>query len=118
MFVFEELMQQLEAFKVAVTATADAVNAHGDTDAERLQDIPTCILEVALHSIHHGVANALAFAQSQSGVDLLDTLFPNFVEERNQKGFDELREGLVSLGDAVADVAPVEEIMNKVFLGQ
>jgi hypothetical protein len=51
-------------------------------------------------------------------VDLLDTLFPNFVEERNQKGFDELREGLVSLGDAVADVAPVEEIMNKVFLGQ
>jgi hypothetical protein len=51
-------------------------------------------------------------------VGLLDTLSPNFIEERNHAGFDELREGFTGLGDVVADVAPVEEIVNKVFLGQ
>jgi hypothetical protein len=50
-------------------------------------------------------------------VDLLDTLSPNIVEERNHDGFVEQRESLAGLGDAVADVTPTKEIVNKVFLG-
>jgi hypothetical protein len=36
MFSLEELMQQLEALKDAVTVATDVVNAHGDIEAERL----------------------------------------------------------------------------------
>jgi hypothetical protein len=51
-------------------------------------------------------------------VDFISTLSPNFVKECNHEGFDELEEDFTDLGDAIADVTPVEEIVNKVFLGQ
>lgn len=82
MSLSKNLIQENDALKAAIIELADAVNAHGDTEIARLQDVSMRVHEIALHGVHHGAADALACTESHVGADLVDVLSPNFVEER------------------------------------
>lgn len=57
------------------------MNAHGDTVADRLYDLPFRAQEIALHGIQAGATTALAAAQLHHRAQLADSLTPSFVEE-------------------------------------
>lgn len=57
-------MQQLEALKGAVAVATTVVNARGNSDIQRLHDIPVRVPEVALHGVRYGATDALAAVQS------------------------------------------------------
>jgi hypothetical protein len=54
---------------VANNAT-EALNAWGDPLEDRLQDVPVCAGEIALHSVCHRATFALMMAQVNSGQEL------------------------------------------------
>ena len=93
-----------------------AVNAHGKIELDRLEDIMPRIQEVALHGIRYGVTRGLVAVEFQSGADLIGSLSPNFMEEQNHIDFDSFTDDFAPLGDALADTASAEDIVNKVFL--
>jgi len=82
---------------------------------ERLQDVPNRIQEVALHGVRSGAANALAVAQLRHGVQLLKSLTPNFIEEGNDEGIEELVEEFAPCADAVTQISSVEDIIARAF---
>lgn len=61
------LKEQLNALHLAIDLVTGAVNAHGETQVERLRDVPNRIQEVALHGVRSGAAEALAAAQLSHG---------------------------------------------------
>ena len=65
------LESQIQALHAAAATAPNTVNAHGDTVAARLQDIPRRVREVAGHGVRWGASVALATAQYQSGHDIL-----------------------------------------------
>jgi hypothetical protein len=65
--VLESQVQALHA--TAATAT-NTVNAWGDTIVAHLQDIPSCVREVAGHGVRQGSTVALAIVQNQTCCDL------------------------------------------------
>lgn len=111
----QELTNKLEALTIAINATTLAVNAHGETEIERLQDVLVRVQEIALHGVRHGAAGA-ACAELRNRADLSNTLSPNFVEEHGHENFGSLRDDFASLGEAVAQVTLAKDIINKVFL--
>ena len=64
------LSAQLESLQLAADYATQLVNARGAIPTVRLHDIPNHAREIALHSIRHGAAVALAMAQVQSGFEL------------------------------------------------
>ena len=70
---------QLESLQLAVNAAIDAVNARGSPIDARLQDVPICIQEIALHGVRHGAAVALTTTQVQTGYELhaMEAGFPS-----------------------------------------
>lgn len=115
--LFIELTQQHEALRSAVATVTTTVNARGDMEVERLQDIRVRIREVALHGVREGAIHALAATQLRDGADLHWSLTPHFVDARHQDDYDDLVEAFVPLSDAVVGVMVPRDIVNKVFLG-
>jgi len=52
-------MVQSKYLQLAANAVVDVVNAWGSLIDARLQDIPACIREIALHGVRHGASVAL-----------------------------------------------------------
>jgi hypothetical protein len=82
---------------------------------ERLNDIAPRAEEIALHGIRTEAATTLAAAQLCHGVQLADSLTPTFIEECMDEGFNELVEEFADRVNTIADVTPVEDVVNKVF---
>jgi len=73
------------------------VNVCGENHAKWLQDVPNRIQEAVLHGVRSGAVNALAAAQLRHGAQLLESVTSNFIEESNDKGFQELMEEFTPL---------------------
>jgi hypothetical protein len=103
---------------LAINTAVDFVNANtrGETPAERLQDIPARVQEIAIHGVHSGAGDALATAQLRHMVQLSDSLTPSFAEERADEGFDDLVEEFAACADAITDTSSAGDIINIVFL--
>lgn len=82
---------------------------------EHLRDVPGRIWEVALHGVHSGEVDTLAAVQLREELELSDTLSPNFVEERNYVGFNNLAEEFSPLAAAVADTTSADAVVHKVY---
>jgi hypothetical protein len=74
---------------LAAGDASSALNARGDTLEARLQDVPMCAREVALHGIRRGAAFTLAIAQVHSGHDLR-LVEPGFPEAKNPDDYPKL----------------------------
>ena len=55
-------MVQLENLQLAANAATVAINAWGPLLNNHMHDVPARVQEIALHSVHRGVAMALAMA--------------------------------------------------------
>lgn len=64
------LSAQLESLQLAVDYATQSVNARGAVPVVRLHDISNHSREIALHSICHGAAVALAVVQVCSGFEI------------------------------------------------
>ena len=115
MFSFTALRAQMDTLYLAIEAVTGFVNARGETVAERLQDIPVRIREVALHGVRSGAADALAATQLSEGLELADSLVPSFIDERADPAFADLVEEFAPCTVAIAAASSVEEIVNNVF---
>ena len=95
-------MVQLESLQLAANAAMNAVNARGSLIDAHLQDIPTYVLEIALHDVRHDASVALITAQVQTGCELhaMETGFPmgDGPEEH-----EDLLEEFVMAAEAIVD---------------
>ena len=105
----------MDTLYLAIETVTGFMNARDETVAERLQDVPVRIQEVALHGVRSGAADALAAAQLSEGLELADSLVPSFVDERVDPSFADLVEEFAPCADAIAATSSVEEIVNNVF---
>ena len=60
----------MESLRSAIEYVAGFVNARGAVPVVRLYDVLNRVREVALHSVRHGAAMALAAAQARFGHEL------------------------------------------------
>ena len=60
---FPALMVQLENLQLVANTATTTVNARGPLLNNHLQDVPVRVQEITLHSIHRGMAMALAASQ-------------------------------------------------------
>ena len=97
-----------------MNAAADAVNARGSPIDARLQDIPTRVQEIALHGVRHGAAVALTMVQVQTGHDL-HTMEVGFPTDDGPKGHEDLIEDFTAAAEAIVDITPAQDVVNKVF---
>jgi hypothetical protein len=114
-FSFTALRAQVDTLYLAIETVTSFVNARGETVAERLQDIPVRIREIALHGVRSGAADMLAAAQLSEGLELADSLIASFIDERADLSFVDLVEEFAPYADAVAAASSVEKIVNNVF---
>ena len=95
-------------------AVVDTVSARGSPIDARLQDVPICIQEIALHGVRHGAAVALTAAQVQTRYELhaMDTGFPmgDGPEEH-----EDLLEEFVMAVKAIVDITSAQDVVNKIF---
>ena len=70
--------------------------------------------EASLHGIHHGAAVALTAAQVQTGHDL-HTMEVGFLTVDGPKGHEDLIEDFTAAAEAIVDITPAQEVVNKVF---
>ena len=68
----------------------------------------------ALHGIHHGAAVALTAAQVQTGHDL-HTMEVGFPTDNGPEGHEDLIENFPAAAEAIVDITPVQDVVNKVF---
>ena len=92
------------------------MNARGETELSRLEDVVPRIREVALHGVSYGVTRGLAAVELQSGADLIGSLSSSFVEEQTHPDFNSFTDDFAPLSNALANTTSVEDIINKVFL--
>ena len=107
--VLESQVQALHA--VAATATG-SVNAHGDTVAARLQDIPNCIRDVARHGVHRSAT----IAQFQTGHDLLQ-VEPVCLPLGSEDWwiFEELTDDMEMAAATISEDVSIEAVIGNVF---
>ena len=81
-----------------------------------LFDVPNYVREVALHSVHHGAAMALAIAQTRSGHErrLLPHCFP---ATDHPEDHEHLVKDFFNTANSVAFASQAEDIVNEVFPG-
>ena len=92
------------------------VNARGVVPVVRLYDIPNRVREVALHSVRHGVATALAAAQARSGCNLW--LLPHgFPDTMHPEDRERLADDFLGATSSVAFSTLADDIVGKVFSG-
>jgi len=97
-----------------VNVTVDVVNASGSPIDVRIQDIPTHVQEIALHGIHHGAAVALTATQVQTGHDP-HTMEVGFPTDDGPEGHEDLIEDFTAAAEAIVDITPAQDVVNKVF---
>ena len=98
-----------------MTNTAiDAVNVRGSPIDTHLQDILARVHEIALHGFRHGAAVALATAQVQTGHDL-HTMEVGFSTDDGLEGHEDLIEDFTVAAEAIMDITPAQDVVNKVF---
>ena len=92
------------------------MNAHGDTVAARLWDIPRRVREVAGHGDHRGAAVALATAQYQSGHDFLQVEPVHLpLGGEDWWAFKELADDMEMAATAISEDISIEVIIGNVF---
>ena len=104
----------MESLQLAANAAVDAINARSSLIDARLQDIPVCIREIALHSVRYGAAVALTVAQVQTGYELhaMETSFP--MDDGPEEHEDLLKE-FVMAAEAIVDITSAQDVVNKVL---
>ena len=107
-------MVQLESLQSAVNVAADVVNARGSPIDIRLQDIPARVQEIALHGVRHGAAVALTAVQVQTEHDL-HTMEVGFPTDDGPEGHEDLIEDFTTAAEAIVDITPAQDVVNKVF---
>ena len=99
---------------MAVDHAAGFVNARGAVPVVHLHDIPNRVREVALHSVRHGAAMALAAAQVHSSHDL--RLLPRGASVIGYPGdYERLVEDFFDATNSIALTSQADDIVNKVF---
>ena len=89
------------------------MNAHGDTVAARLQDIPNCIRDVA----RHGVRRSAATAQFQTGHDLLQVELVRLpLGSEDWWFFEELTDDMQMAAAAISEDVSIEAVIDNVFV--
>ena len=107
-------MVQLVSLQSAVNAVTDAVNARGSPIDVCLQDILAHVQEIALHGIRHGAVVVLTTAQVQTGHDL-HTMEVGFLADDGPEGHEDLIEDFTAAAEAIVDITPAQDVVNKVF---
>ena len=107
-------MVQLENLQLAANVATAAVSALGPLLNNHLQDVPVRVQEITLHSIHRGVAMALAASQVQTGLDLR-TMEPGFSMADNPGVHEDLIEDFEDNIAAIVDITSAQDIISKVF---
>ena len=105
---------QLESLQSAANAAANAVNARGSLIDARLQDISARVQEISLHGVHHGAAVALTAVQVQTEHDL-HTMEVGFPTDDGPEGHEDLIEDFTAAAEAIMDITPAQDVVNKVF---
>jgi len=105
---------QLESLQSAANVAADIINARGSPIDVRLQDILACVQDIALHGVHHGAVVALTTAQVQTGHDL-HTMEVGFLADDGPEGHEDLIEDFTAAAEAIVDVTPAQDVVNKIF---
>ena len=105
---------QLESLQLAANAAANVVNARGSPIDVRLHDIPARVQEIALHGIRHGAAVALTAVQVQTEHDL-HTMEVGFPTDDGPEGHEDLIEDFIVVAEAIVDITPAQDVVNKVF---
>ena len=105
---------QLQSLQLAANAAVDAVNARGSLIDARLQDIPACIQEIALHGVPHSASVALTTAQVQTRHDL-HAMEIGFPIGDGPEGHEDLIEDFTIVVEAIVDITSTQEVVNKVF---
>ena len=92
------------------------MNAHGDTVATHLRDIPRRVREVTGHGVHRGAAVALATAKYQSGHDFLLVEPVNLpMGGEDWWEFEELADNMEMAATAISEDISIEVIISNVF---
>ena len=92
------------------------MNTHGDTVADRLQDISRRVQEVAGHGVHRGAAVTLATAQNQSGHDFLQVEPVNVpLGGEDWWAFEELTDDMEMAATTISEDISIEAIIGNVF---
>ena len=97
-----------------MNTAVDAVNAQGSSIDVRLQDVPVCISEIALHGVCHGAAVALTAAQAQTGYEL-HAMGTGFPMGDGPDEHEDLLEEFVMAAEAIVDITSAQDVVNKVF---
>ena len=91
----------MESVRSAVEYVAGFINARGAVPVVHLYDVPNRVREVALHSVRHGAAVALAIAQACSGHEL--RLLPHgFLATKHPEDHERLVEDFFNAASSVA----------------
>ena len=107
---------QVQTLHAAPATTTESVNAHGDTVAARLQDIPNRIREVAGHGVLRGAAVALATAQFETGHDLLQVEPVHFpLGSEDWWAFEELTDDMEMAAAAISEDVSIEAVIGNIF---
>ena len=86
----------------------------GSTIDARLQDIPARVQEIALHGVCHDASVAQTAAQVQTGHDL-HAIEVGFPIGDGPEGHEDLIEEFTAAAEAIVDVTPAQDVVNKVF---
>ena len=92
----------------------DAINAWGSLINARLQDIPACTQEIALHGVRHVASMVLTAAQVQTGYDL-HSMEAGFPMGDGPEGREDLLKEFIVAVEAVVDITSAQDVVNKVF---
>ena len=107
-------MVQLESLQLAANAATDTVNVRGSLIDARLQDIPVCVREIALHGVRHGASMAVTATKVQTEHDL-HAMEVGFPTDDGPEGYEDLIEDFIAAVEAIMDVTPAQDVVNKVF---
>ena len=88
---------------MAANVVVDTVNARGSPIDTRLQDIPACVQEIALHGVHHGASVALTAAQVRTGHDL-HAMEVGFPIGNGPEGHEDLIEDFTAAAEAIVNI--------------
>ena len=104
----------MESLQLAANTAVDVVHDRGSPIDARLQDVPICIQEIALHGVRHGVAVALTAAQVQTRYEL-HAMETGFLMGDGPEEHEDLLEEFVMAAEAIVDITSAQDVVNKIF---
>jgi hypothetical protein len=97
-----------------MNSASKVVKARGALLADRLQDIPNHVREVAMHGVRQGMASALAIAQIHSGRELRH-LQPDFPKGDELADYNDLISDFEGIAETISNEIDTDGVVNKVF---